>query len=51
MDTAALTKTAMALGILYAIHKFVPNAAVKAAAYGVAGVIVAKQLPIVKDAI
>lgn len=51
MDTAQLSKTALALGVLYAIHKFVPNAMVKAAAYGVAGTIVAKHIPFVKDAL
>lgn len=51
MNTAALTKIAIALGITYAVYKFVPNQAVKAAAMGVAGVIVAKQVPYVNEAI
>lgn len=50
MDTATLTKAALAVGICIAVAKFVPNQIVKAAAYGVAGVIVAKQIPIVQDA-
>ncbi|MCM2250839.1 MAG: hypothetical protein NDJ19_00630 [Ramlibacter sp.] len=51
MDSAALTKAAIGLGIALAVYKFVGNAAVKAAALGVAGIIVAKQIPFVQDAI
>ena len=51
MDLAALTPVAIGLGIALAVAHFAPNAAVKAAAYGVAGIIVAKQLPFVKDAV
>ena len=51
MDTAALTKSAIALGVLYAVSKFVPNPMVKAAAYGVMGMIAAKHIPFVQDAI
>lgn len=51
MNTAALTKVGIALGILYAAYRFVPNAGVKAAVLGVGGVIVAKQLPYVKDVV
>lgn len=51
MNTAALTKVGIALGILYAAYRFVPNASVKAAVLGVGGVIVAKQLPYVKDVV
>ena len=51
MDQAALMKTGLALAVVYAIYKFAPQSAVKAAALGVGGVIVAKQLPFVKDAI
>lgn len=39
----------MALGACYAAYKFIPNAAVKAAVLGVAGVIVAKQVPVVNS--
>ncbi len=46
-----LTKTAIALAIVYGIYKFVPNQAVKAAALGVAGTIVARQIPYVQDAV
>jgi hypothetical protein len=38
----------MALGACYAAYKFIPNPQVKAAVLGVAGVVVAKQLPIIK---
>ncbi len=51
MDTAALTKSAIALGVLFAIAKFVPNPMVKAGAYGVMGVIAARHIPFVQDAI
>lgn len=51
MDTAALTKAAIGLGIALAVAKFVSNSAVKAAAYGVAGIIVARQIPFLQDAI
>lgn len=51
MNTAALTKVGIAAGVVFVIYKFVPNASVKAAALGVLGTIVAKQLPYVQDAI
>jgi hypothetical protein len=50
MDTSKLVPTAIALGICFAVAKFVPNAMVKAGAYGVMGVIVARQIPYVKSA-
>ena len=43
--------TVIAAGIVFAAYKFGPNQAVKAAALGVAGVMVAKQIPYVQDAI
>lgn len=49
MDTAALTKLAIAGGILFAIYKFAPNQEIKAMALGAAGVVAAKQIPYVKD--
>lgn len=49
MDTSKLMPAGIALAVAFAISKFVPNPMVKAAAYGVMGVIVAKQLPYVKD--
>ena len=51
MTSSQITKIGLALGILYAVYKFVPNQAAKAAALGCAGVIVGKQLPYVQDAI
>jgi hypothetical protein len=51
MNTAALTKLAIALGATYAAYKFIPNQSVKAAALGVMGVIVAKQVPYVNEAL
>uniref|UniRef100_UPI0035B44FAA hypothetical protein n=1 Tax=Hylemonella sp. TaxID=2066020 RepID=UPI0035B44FAA len=51
MDTSKLVPMGIALGIAYAVSKFVPNPMVKAAAFGVIGVIVAKQVPYVRDAL
>lgn len=51
MDTTKLMPSAIALAILYGVSRFVPNQMVKAAAYGAMGVIVAKQLPYVKEAL
>jgi hypothetical protein len=42
-------KMAVALGIIYAVYRFVPNQMAKAAALGVGGVIIAKNVPYVKD--
>lgn len=43
------TKLAIALGIVYAAYRFGPNATVKAAALSVGAVIVAKNVPYVKE--
>lgn len=51
MNQAEMTKLAMALGLLYAVYKFVPHPAAKAAAAGVAGGLIAKRTPILKDVI
>lgn len=51
MDTTKLVPLGIALGICYAVAKFSPNAMVKAAAYGTAGVIVAKQIPYLQEAL
>ena len=51
MDTSKLIPLGIALGICYAAQKFIPNQMVKAGALGVMGVIIAKQIPYVKDAI
>lgn len=51
MDPKALIPTAAALALAYAVSKFVPNPMAKAAAYGVMGVVIAKQIPYVKSAL
>jgi uncharacterized protein (DUF2062 family) len=51
LTSSQLTKLGVALGIAAAVYKFVPNQMVKAAALGVAGTIIAKQLPYVSDAL
>ena len=51
LTTSELTKIGIALAICYGVYKFVPHAAAKAAALGVAGTIVAKQVPYVQDAL
>lgn len=51
MDTTKVLPAAIALGILYGVSKFSSNQMVKAAAYGAMGVIVAKQIPYVKEAL
>ena len=50
LTTSEMTTIGIALAVCFAAYKFLPNAAAKAAALGVAGVIVAKQIPYVKDA-
>lgn len=40
-----LVTSGIALAVCYAVYKFVPHQAAKAASLGVAGVIVARQLP------
>lgn len=51
MDTSKLVTAGIGLGIAYAVAKFSSNQMVKAAAYGVAGVIVAKQIPYLQNAL
>ena len=51
MDTAALTKIGIALAVSFGVAHFVKNPMVKMAAYGVMGVIVAKQVPYVNEAL
>lgn len=51
MNLGNLQKPLIGAAICYAIYKYVDNSAVKTAAIGVVGLIVAKQLPFVKDAI
>lgn len=50
LTTAQLTKLGIALGICYAVYRYVPNQQVKAAILGVGGVIIAKQIPYVSEA-
>lgn len=49
MDTTKLVPLAIAGGLLYAAYRFAPNAVVKSAVLGVAGVVVAKQIPYVNQ--
>jgi hypothetical protein len=49
MTQSQMTRLAMAFGALFAVYKFVPHPAAKGAAVGVAGVLVAKNVPIFKD--
>lgn len=49
MNQADLMKLGIALGICYGAYRFAPNALVKAAVLGVAGVVVFKQVPYVKN--
>lgn len=49
MTSQQVTKLAIALGMCYAAYRFVKNDAVKAAALGVGGVIVAKQIPVLRE--
>ena len=48
---ADLTKTAIGLGILYGIYHFAPNPTVKAMVLGVAGTVLASNIPYVQDLI
>ena len=47
--TEQLKGLLIAAAIVAAAIKFAPNASVKAAAFGVAGVMAARQIPYVKD--
>jgi hypothetical protein len=51
LTTAQMTKLGIGLAVAVAVAKFAPHQAVKAAALGVAGVIVARQLPYVGAAL
>lgn len=51
MNTSKLVPAAIGLGICYAAANFIDNPMVKAAAYGAMGVIIAKQVPFLKDAL
>ncbi|MFA7399121.1 MAG: hypothetical protein WCZ98_01440 [Sideroxydans sp.] len=49
MDKAALIKLAITGAALYAAYRYAPNAAVKTAVLGVAGVVVARNTPFVNQ--
>lgn len=49
MNKDNLMKTGIAAAILFATYKFVPNAAVRAAILGVAGVMAVRNIPIVNQ--
>jgi hypothetical protein len=51
LTSAQMTQLAIALAACYAVIKFVPNQQAKAAALGVGGVIIAKQLPYLSTAL
>ena len=51
LTSSEITRLAISLGICYGVYKFVHHTAVQTAALGVAGVIVAKQLPYLQDAL
>lgn len=51
MTQAEMMRVGIALAAALAAYKFLPNASAKAAALGVAGVIIGKQLPYVKEAL
>lgn len=51
LTSSQLTKLGVALGMCFAAYKFVGHPAVKAMALGTAGVIIAKKLPYVGDAL
>lgn len=49
MDKAAMIKLGITAAVLFGAYRFAPNAAVKAAVLGVAGVVVAKNTPILNQ--
>lgn len=51
LTSSQITKLAIALGVAYGAYRFIPNAQAKAAALGVMGTIIAKQIPYVSDAL
>jgi len=48
-DNAQLIKLGITAAALFAAYRFIPNAAVKAAVLGVAGVVVLKNTPLVNQ--
>lgn len=51
LTSSQLTKLAIALGGCFAVYKFVDKPEVRTMAIGVAGVIIGRQLPYIKDAL
>lgn len=51
LSSSQVTKLGLGLGICFAVYKFIPHPAAKAAALGVAGVIVGKQVPYLSAAL
>ncbi len=51
LTSSQMTKLGFALGICFAVYKFVPNLTAKTGAVAVAAVIVAKQVPYVGAAL
>lgn len=51
MTSSQITRMGLGLAICFAVYKFVPHQAAKAAALGTAGVIVGKQVPYLSDAL
>lgn len=51
LTSSQMTKLGFALGICFAVYKFVDHPAAKTAAIAVGGVIVAKQMPYVGAAL
>ena len=49
MNTQNLMKLAITAGVLYGAYRFAPNDTVRAMVLGVAGVVVAKNTPVVSD--
>ncbi|MDO9011335.1 MAG: hypothetical protein Q7U78_05945 [Gallionella sp.] len=49
MNQANLMKLGITAGILFAAYKFAPNATAKAMVLGVAGVVVAKNTPVLNQ--
>jgi hypothetical protein len=51
LTTSQLTKLGIALGICYGAYRVIDNATVKTAAVAVGAVIIAKNVPLVGDAL
>lgn len=49
MDQANLMKLGITAAILYGAYRFAPNPAIKAMVLGVAGVVVARNTPVVNQ--